>query len=190
MGGSGPNTLWKALLHNKIYLWCYCSNLQIVSCTSNTTFYKSNIFSLSELIMSVLLRLPRFFVDTWYVCVFPQWLIFTFISSVGLNFRWSGLAMDGGLLSLKWNNHRSTFFYVLSTVRRKVCIYIVAAYFVDYLFLLSISSEQCHTCRRFLASVYIVFYIFYRFFRGICYKERFILSPKTMWTQQSEPYIC
>ncbi|XP_047478272.1 longitudinals lacking protein, isoforms H/M/V-like isoform X5 [Penaeus chinensis] len=27
--------------------------------------------------------------------------------------------MDGGLLSLKWNNHRSTFFYVLSTVRRK-----------------------------------------------------------------------
>ncbi|XP_045583247.1 longitudinals lacking protein, isoforms H/M/V isoform X4 [Procambarus clarkii] len=27
--------------------------------------------------------------------------------------------MDGGLLSLKWNNHRSTFLHVLSTVRRK-----------------------------------------------------------------------
>ncbi|XP_018023138.1 protein tramtrack, beta isoform isoform X11 [Hyalella azteca] len=29
--------------------------------------------------------------------------------------------MDGGLLSLKWNNHRSTFFYVLSNVRKKEC---------------------------------------------------------------------
>ncbi|XP_064093143.1 protein tramtrack, beta isoform-like isoform X4 [Macrobrachium nipponense] len=27
--------------------------------------------------------------------------------------------MEGGLLSLKWNNHRSTFFHVLSTVRKK-----------------------------------------------------------------------
>ncbi|KAK8375807.1 hypothetical protein O3P69_008509 [Scylla paramamosain] len=27
--------------------------------------------------------------------------------------------MDGGLLSLKWNNHRSTFLHVLSTVRHK-----------------------------------------------------------------------
>merc|ERR1719423_597969 len=27
--------------------------------------------------------------------------------------------MDGGLLSLKWNNHRSTFFHVLSSVRKK-----------------------------------------------------------------------
>ena len=27
--------------------------------------------------------------------------------------------MEGGLLSLKWNNHKSTFFHVLSNVRKK-----------------------------------------------------------------------
>lgn len=31
--------------------------------------------------------------------------------------------MDSGLLSLKWNNHGSTFFHVLSTIRRKVGLF-------------------------------------------------------------------
>ncbi|KAK8752151.1 hypothetical protein OTU49_012248, partial [Cherax quadricarinatus] len=30
--------------------------------------------------------------------------------------------MASGLLSLKWNNHRSTFFHILSTIRNKVIL--------------------------------------------------------------------
>lgn len=38
------------------------------------------------------------------------------------SFRRATSKMEDGLLSLKWNNHRSTFFHILSEVRGKVSV--------------------------------------------------------------------
>ncbi|RXG70602.1 Longitudinals lacking protein, isoforms H/M/V [Armadillidium vulgare] len=74
-------------------------------------------------IVTIVLRPDRIVLLPILCSSFNIGTFYLLILNVALNLVfiiWTSRIMSSGLLSLKWNNHRSTFFHVLSSIRSKM----------------------------------------------------------------------